>query len=83
MRGLIKYTHNTYNRRTQKIPSEDTLFYFRKRWRTAVSMPANDGAFWVRAHTFVIDEGVTNLSNSRSDSGLTARLTVDQQQKRW
>ena len=49
--GLIKYAHNTYDERTQKIPSEDTLFYFRKRRRTAVSMTANNGVWWVRAHT--------------------------------
>ena len=25
MRGLIKYAHNTYDGRTRKIPSEDTI----------------------------------------------------------
>ena len=49
--SLIKYAHNTYNRRTWKIPSEDTLFYFRKRRRTTVRVTANDGAWWVRANT--------------------------------
>ena len=48
---VIKYTHNTYDRGTQNIPSEDTLFYLQKRSRTAVSMTENNGAFWVRAHT--------------------------------
>ena len=47
---VIKYAHNMYDGRTQKIPLEDTLFYFRKRRRTAVSMKANDGLCWVRAH---------------------------------
>ena len=60
---LIKYAHNTYDGRTQKIPSEDTLFYFWKRRRTAVSMTANDGTCWVRAHTFVIDDKVTSIGN--------------------
>ena len=27
-------------------------------------MTANDGACWVRAHTFVIDDGVTSIQNS-------------------
>ena len=63
LRGLIKYAHNTYGGRTQKIPSEDTLFYFRWRRRTAVSTTANDGACWVRAHNFVIDDGVTSIGN--------------------
>ena len=63
LRGLIKYAHNPYDRRTQKIPSEDTLFYFRWRRQTAVSMTANDCACWVRAHTFVIDDGVTSILN--------------------
>ena len=62
--ALIKYAHNTYNGRTQKIPSEDTVFYFRKRRRTAVSMTANDGACWVRAHTFVVGDGVTSIGNA-------------------
>ena len=48
---MIKYAHNTYDGRTQKIPSEDTLFYFRKRRQTDVRVTANDGACWVRAHT--------------------------------
>ena len=48
---MIKYAHNTYNRRTRNIPSEDTLFYFRKRRRTAVSVTENYGACWVRTHT--------------------------------
>ena len=25
LRGLIKYAHNTYDRRTRKIPSKDTI----------------------------------------------------------
>ena len=61
---LIKYAHITYDGRTQKIPSEDTLFYFRRRRWTAVSMTANDGACWVRAHTFVIGDGVTSIGNA-------------------
>ena len=61
---MIKYAHNTYGGRTRKIPSEDTLFYFRwRRWK-AVSMTENDGACWVSAHTFVIDEGVTSIGNA-------------------
>ena len=64
LRGLIKYTHITYDGRTRKIPSEYTLFYFLWRKRTAVSMKANNGAFWVRAHTFVTDDGVTSIGNA-------------------
>ena len=62
--GLIKYAHNLYDRRTRKMPSEDTLFYFQRRRRTVVRMTANDGACWVRAHTFVINEIVTSIGNS-------------------
>ena len=64
LRGLIKYAHNTYNGRIQKIPSEDTLFYFRWIRQRAVSMTANDGACWVCAHTSVIDDGVTSIGNA-------------------
>ena len=72
LRGLIKYAHNTYDGRTQKILSEDILFYFWWRRRTAVSMTANDGACWIRAHTFVIDNGVTSIGNAFDHGG--ARL---------
>ena len=70
--NIIKYSHNTYGRRTRNIPSEDALFYLRKRSRAAVSMTANDGACWVRAHTSVIDDGVTSIENDfdRGSSGL-------------
>ena len=27
-------------------------------------MTANYGAYWVRAHTFVIDDGVTSIGNA-------------------
>ena len=64
LRGLIKYAHNMYDGRTQKIPSEDTVFYFRWRRHTAISMTVNGGACWVRAHTFVIDDGVTSIGNA-------------------
>ena len=69
---LIKYAHITYGGRTQKIPSEDTLFYFRRRRQTAVSMTSNDGACWIRAHTSVIDDGVTSIGNAfdRGSAGL-------------
>ena len=47
----MKYADNKYDGRTQKIPSEDTLFYFQKIRQTAVSVTANNGALWVRANT--------------------------------
>ena len=39
---------------------------------TAFSMKANDGAFWVRSHTSVIDDGVTRIGNAfdRGSAGL-------------
>ena len=72
LEGTDKYAHIMYDGRTQKIPSEDTLFYFRRRRRTAVSMTENDGAWWVSAHTFVIDDGVTKIGNAfdRGSAGL-------------
>ena len=51
LRGMMKYAHNTYDGRIWMIPLEDKLFYFWKRRWTAVSLTANDGACWVRAHT--------------------------------
>ena len=35
-------------------------------------MPVNDGACWVRAHNFVIDDGVTIIGNAfdRGSAGL-------------
>ena len=52
-------------------------------------MTVNDGAFWVPAHTFVIDDGVTSIGNAfdRGSAGLgditffdnltSRRLTTD------
>ena len=35
-------------------------------------MTANDGVYWVRAHTFVVDDGVTSIGNyfDRGSAGL-------------
>ena len=61
---MIKYALYMYNGRTQKIPSEETLFYFWWRRQAAVSITANDGACLVGVHTFVIDDGVTSIGNA-------------------
>ena len=89
LEGTDKYAHITYDGRTRKILSKDTLFWF-QRWRkTAVHMTANDGACWVRADTFVIDDGVASIGNAfdRGSAGLgeitflrtwpSRRLTTD------
>ena len=57
---------------TQNIPSEDTFFYLRRRRQTDVSMTVNDGACWVCAHNFLIDDGVTSIGNAfdRGSAGL-------------
>ena len=61
---MIKYAHNTYDGRTRKDTVGRYTVWFR-RWRqTAVRMTPNDGACWVRAHTFVIDDGMTSIGNA-------------------
>ena len=48
------------------------IFWFRRWRRTAVSMTANDVTCWVRAHTFMVDDGVTSIGNAfdRGSAGL-------------
>ena len=61
---LIKYAHNTYNRRTRKIPSEDTIVLLPKE---NVNSCQHNSEFWrvPGACTFiVIDDGVTSMRNS-------------------
>ena len=74
---MIKYAHNTYDRRTQKIPSEDTIVLLpeekanscqrdRKCWR----MP---GA----CTCIVIDDGVTSMRNAFDrDNAMLGKITI-------
>ena len=64
LEGTDKYSHNTYDGRTRKDTVGRYIVWFRRWRRTAVRMTPNDGACWVRAHTFVIDDGVTSILNA-------------------
>ena len=64
MRGLIKYDHNTYDRRTQKIPSEDTIVLLLEEKGDRCQ---RDSKCWrmLGACTYiVIDDGVTSIGNA-------------------
>ena len=60
---LIKYAHNTYNGRTRKIPSEDTIVLLPEEKANSCQ---NDSECWrvLGACTYiVIDDGVTSIGN--------------------
>ena len=63
LRGLIKYAHNTYNRRTRKIPSEDTIVLLPEE---KADRCQRDSECWrvLGACTYiVIDDVVTSIGN--------------------
>ena len=63
LRGLIKSAHNTYNVRTRKMPSEDTIVLLPE--EKADSCQRDSGCWCVLgACTYiVIDDGVTSIGN--------------------
>ena len=64
MRGLIKYAHNTYSRRTRKIPSEDAIILLREE---KANICHCDSECWRVTGTctyIVIDDGVTSMINA-------------------
>ena len=64
MLRMIKYAHNTYDRRTQKIPSEDTIVLLLEEKGDRCQ---RDGKCWrmLGACTYiVIDDGVTSIGNA-------------------
>ena len=63
LRGLIKYAHNTYDGRTRKIPSEDTIVLLPEEKANSCQ---RDRECWrvLGACTYiVIDDGVTSIGN--------------------
>ena len=64
MRGLIKYAHNTYDGKTQKIPSEDAIVLLPEEKADSCH---RDSEYWrvLGACTcIVIDDGVTSIGNA-------------------
>ena len=64
LRGMIKYDHNTYDRRTRKIPSEDTIVLPPEKKADSCQC---DSECWrvLGACTYiVIDDGVTRMRNA-------------------
>ena len=61
---MIKYAHNTYDRRTRKIPSEDTIVLLPE---DKANSCQRDSECWrvTGACTYiVIDDGATSIGNS-------------------
>ena len=61
---MIKYAHNTYDGRTQKIPSEDTIALLPEEKADSCQ---RDSKCWrvLGACTYiVIDDGVTSIGNT-------------------
>ena len=62
--NVIKYAHNTYNRRTRKMPSEDTIVLLPEE---KLNSCQRDSECWrvPGACTYiVIDDGVTSMRNA-------------------
>ena len=61
---MIKYAHNTYDSRTQNIPSEDTIVLLPEE---KADICQHDSECWclLGASTYiVIDDGVTRIGNA-------------------
>ena len=64
LRGMVKYSHNTYERRTQQIPSEDTIVLLPEE---KADICQRDSKCWrvLGACTYiVIDYRVTRIGNA-------------------
>ena len=74
---MIKYTHNTYNWRTRKIPSGDTIVLLPE--ENAYSCQS-DSKCWrvLGACTYiVIDDGVTRIGNAfNRGSAIIGEITI-------
>ena len=76
LRGLIKYTHNTYGERTRNIPSKDTIVLLPE--EKANSCQSDSECLRVPgACTYiVIDDGVTRMKNAFDrDNAMLGKIT--------
>ena len=61
---VIKYAHNTYDRRTQKIPSEDTIVLLPEEKANSCQRDIECWRVQGAGTCIVIDDGVTSMRNA-------------------
>ena len=76
LRGMIKYAHNTYDERTQNIPSEDTIVLLPEE---KANICQSDRECWRVSGActcIVIDDGVTSMRNAPGrDNAMLGKIT--------
>ena len=76
MRGLIKYAHNTYDGRTQKIPSEDTIGLLPEEKANSCQRDSECWRVPGACTCIVIDDVVTNMINDFDrDNAMLGKIT--------
>ena len=76
LRGLIKYAHNTYYRKTQKIPLEDTIVLLPEEKANSCQSDSKYCRVPGACTCIVIDDGVTSMRNAFDrDNAMLSKIT--------
>ena len=76
MRGLIKYAHNTYDRSTQNIPSEDTIVLLPEEKASSCQRDSKCWRVPDACTCIVIDDRVTIMRNAFDhDNAMLGKIT--------
>ena len=74
--GMIKYAHNTYDRRTRKIPSEDTIVLLPEDKANSFQRDSECWRVLGACTCIVIDDGVTSMRNDFDrDNAMLGKIT--------
>ena len=73
---MIKYAHNTYDGRTQKIPSEFTIVLLLEEKANSCQRDSKCWRVPVACTCIVIDDGVTSMRNAFDrDNAMLGKIT--------
>ena len=76
LRGLIKYAHNTYDGKTRKIPSEDTIILLLEEKENRCQSDSECWRVPGACTCIVIDYGVTSMMNDFGrDNAMLGKIT--------
>ena len=76
LEGTDKYTHNTYDGRTQKIPSEDTIVFLPEEKSNSCQRDSKCWRVPGACTCIVIDDGVTSMINAFDrDNAMLGKIT--------
>ena len=77
LRGLIKYAHNTYDRRTRKIPLEDIIVLLPEEKANSCQRDSKCWSVPGVCKFILIDDGVTSMMNAFDrDNAMLGKITV-------